>query len=108
MTLMKREAARNVPQRPHGSLAISNRAPKQYEPPIFRNTESFAKPVIPDITAKNADRVSSDKERQFLFKSAESASKDIKIPDVQELKASFDRTSFRKTCPVIMIPRQNL
>ncbi|WP_027358240.1 DNA mismatch repair endonuclease MutL [Desulforegula conservatrix] len=118
--LMKREAARNVPQRPQGSLAISNRAPKPYEPPIFRNTESYAKPVIPDITAKNADRVSSgklshdklysdklpadkndlpDKERQSLFKSAESASKDIKIPDVQELKASFDKTSFKENLP---------
>lgn len=95
--IMKREAARNIPQRPQGSLAISNRAPKPYEPPIFRKTESFAKLNIDKMPPDKNDLP--DKERQFFFKSAESASKDIKIPDVQELKASFDRTSFKENLP---------
>jgi len=95
--LMKRDASRHVVfQRPQGSLAISNRAPKPYEPPIFKKFEPSFKPVISNRIISESDNIldnrelESEKKIQSFFKQADIDPKDFKIPAIQEIESAFD------------------
>jgi len=100
--LMKREVSRHVAQKAQGSLAISNRAAKPYEPPIFKKNEHSVKPVISNRSTDepvNNKKILPETNRQPSFKTTDNRSSNLENYAIQESQSVFEINADKESLP---------